>query len=47
MGRNNDRNAKAHNEKLHKAQQRAKEAKAERAAKLSAIIRKYNNSKPQ
>jgi len=47
MGRNNERNAKAHNEKLHKAQRRAKEAKAGRAAKLSAIIKKHNDSKPQ
>jgi hypothetical protein len=46
MGRNNERNIKKHNDKLHKAQDKAKKAAADRRQKLSAIIKKYNDSKP-
>lgn len=42
MGRNNERNIKKHNDKLHKAQQKAKDAEALRKEKLSAIIKKYH-----
>lgn len=44
MGRNNERNAKKHNDKLHKAEAKAKKAAATRREKLSAIIKKYNDS---
>ncbi|WP_202924460.1 hypothetical protein [Flavobacterium phycosphaerae] len=42
MGRNNPKNIKAHNDKLHKAQDKAKAQKAERAEKLKAIMKKFN-----
>jgi hypothetical protein len=45
MGRNNERNIKKHNDKLHKAQDKAKKAEILRKEKLSAITRKYNDSK--
>lgn len=49
MSRNNEKNIKKHNDKLHKAQDKAKQAKVDRAAQLKAIIKKYNedNSKEQ
>jgi len=48
MGRNNEKNIKKHNDKLHKAQDKAKKAKVERAAQLKAIIKKYNeNQSPE
>jgi hypothetical protein len=46
MGRNNDRNIKKHNDKLHKAQDKAKKAVAARREKLSAIVKKYNDTNP-
>jgi hypothetical protein len=45
MGRNNERNIKKHNDKLHKAQDKVKQAKIDRAAQLKAIIKKFNDSK--
>jgi hypothetical protein len=40
MSRNNEKNIKAHNDKLHKAQDKAKAKKVERAEKLKAILKK-------
>ena len=45
MGRNNAKNIKAHNDKLHKAQDKAKAKKAAREEKLKEITRKFNNDK--
>lgn len=42
MGRNNERNIKKHNDKLHKAQDKAKKAAMERKAKLKEIVKKFN-----
>lgn len=46
MSRNNEKNIKKHNDKLHKAQDKAKKAKVDRAAQLKAIIKKYNEENP-
>jgi hypothetical protein len=46
MGRNNERNIKKHNDKLHKAQDKAKRAEIARREKLNAIVKKYNETKP-
>lgn len=43
MGRNNERNIKKHNDKLHKARQKAKDAESLRKEKLAAIIKKYHH----
>lgn len=45
MGRNNDKNIKAHNDKLHKAQDKAKSKKQARAEQLKAILKKFNDTK--
>ena len=45
MGRNNDKNIKKHNDKLHKEQEKAKAKKVARAEKLKAIVRKFNEEK--
>jgi hypothetical protein len=45
MGRNNDKNIKAHNDKLHKAQEKAKSKKLARAEQLKAILKKFNDTK--
>jgi hypothetical protein len=45
MGRNNAKNIKAHNDKLHKAQDKAKTKKQERTELLKAIVKKFNDSK--
>ncbi len=45
MGRNNAKNIKAHNDKLHKAQDKAKNKKISRAEQLKAIVKKHNESK--
>ena len=45
MGRNNERNIKKHNDKLHKEQDKEKSKKVERAEKLKAIVKKFNNQK--
>ncbi|WP_309641706.1 hypothetical protein [Flavobacterium sp.] len=43
MGRNNERNIKKHNDKLHKAQDKVKQAEMLRKEKLKAILKKFNN----
>jgi hypothetical protein len=45
MGRNNEQNIKKHNDKLHKEQDKEKAKKMERAEKLKAIVKKYNQTK--
>lgn len=45
MGRNNERNIKIHNDKLHKAQDKVKQAAMDRKAKLKLIAKKFNTSK--
>ena len=45
MGRNNERNIKKHNDKLHKAQDKAKQAVIARKEKLKEIVRKINEDK--
>ncbi|MCG9793590.1 hypothetical protein [Flavobacterium algicola] len=45
MGRNNERNIKKHNDKLHKAQDKAKKAALDRKEQLKEITKKYNESK--
>ena len=45
MGRNNEKNIKKHNDKLHKEQDKAKAKKVARAEKLKTIVRKFNEKK--
>lgn len=45
MSRNTEKNIKKHNDKLHKAQDKVKQAKVDRAEKLKAIVRKFNENK--
>lgn len=45
MSRNNEGNIKKHNDKLHKAQDKAKKAAAERKDKLKQIVKKFNDDK--
>jgi hypothetical protein len=45
MGRNNDKNIKKHNDKLHKAQDKAKQAVLLRKEKLKLITKKFNEDK--
>ena len=45
MGRNNERNIKKHNDKLHKAQNKVKQAEIARNEKLKEIIKKFNENK--
>jgi hypothetical protein len=45
MGRNNERNIKKHNDKLHKAQDKVKQAEIARKEKLKQIIKKFNEDK--
>ena len=45
MGRNNERNIKKHNDKLHKAQNKVKQAEIARKEKLKEIIKKFNEDK--
>ena len=45
MGRNNPKNINAHNDKLHKAQDKEKAKKAARAEQLKAIVKKFNENK--
>ena len=42
MGRNNKTNIKAHNNKLHKEQDKAKAKKVAREKKLKEIVKKFN-----
>ncbi len=44
MGRNNDRNIKKHNDKLHKEQDKVKAAKVLRKQKLKLIVKKFNEN---
>ena len=43
MGRNNERNIKKHNDKLHKEQDKNKAKKVLRQEKLKAILKKSKN----
>jgi hypothetical protein len=45
MGRNNPKNIKIHNDKLHKEQAKKKEKEIVRKEKLKAITRKFNEDK--
>lgn len=45
MGRNNEKNIKAHNDKLHKAQDKAKAKKIAREKLRKAILKKFNQTK--
>ena len=45
MGRNNERNIKKHNDKLHKKQDKEKAKKLERIETLKLIAKKFNESK--
>ncbi|MCA1920121.1 MULTISPECIES: hypothetical protein [Flavobacterium] len=47
MGRNNERNIKKHNDKLHKAQNKVKQAEIARKEKLKEIIKKFNEDNKQ
>ena len=45
MGRNNERNIKKHNDKLHKAQDKVKQSEIARKEQLKQIMKKFNESK--
>ena len=45
MGRNNEKNIKAHNDKYHKTKDKEKAKKVAREEKLKAIIKKFNEDK--
>lgn len=45
MSRNNERNIKKHNDKLHKAQDKVKQAEILRKEKLKQITKKFNEDK--
>ena len=45
MGRNNEKNIKKHNDKLHKAQAKAKKAEMLRKEKLKEMVKKFNEDK--
>jgi hypothetical protein len=45
MSRNNEGNIKKHNDKLHKAQDKAKKAAMDRKEKLKQITKKFNEGK--
>ena len=47
MGRNNERNIKKHNDKLHKAQNKVKQAGIACKEKLKEIIKKFNEDNKQ
>lgn len=42
MGRNNEKNIKKHNDKLHKAQSKVKEAEMLLKEKRKQILKKFN-----
>nr|WP_314867008.1 hypothetical protein [uncultured Flavobacterium sp.] len=42
MGRNNERNIKKHNDKLHKEQDKVKKAAMARKEKLKQITKQFN-----
>jgi hypothetical protein len=45
MSRNNEKNIKKHNDKLHKAQDRVKNAEILRKEKLKQIVKKFHDTK--
>lgn len=45
MSRNNEKNIKKHNDKLHKAQAKAKQAELTRKEKLKKITKSFNENK--
>ena len=45
MGRNNEKNIRSNNDKLHKAQDKKKAKKVTRSEKLNAIVKKFNDDK--
>ncbi|MEN9655689.1 MAG: hypothetical protein RL311_609 [Bacteroidota bacterium] len=45
MGRNNERNIKKHNDKLHKEQDKVKKAAMVRKEKLKQIAKQFNANK--
>jgi hypothetical protein len=45
MSRNNEKNIKKHNDKLHKAQDRVKNAEILRKEKLKEITKKFHDAK--
>ena len=45
MSRNNERNIKKHNDKLHKAQDKVKQSVLLRKEKLKQITKKFNQDK--
>ena len=47
MSRNNERNIKKHNDKLHKAQGKEKAKKTAREEKLKAIAKKFKDSQSE
>jgi len=46
MSRNNEKNIKKHNDKLHKSQAKAKQAEVSRKEKLKQIAKQFN-AKPK
>ena len=44
MSRNNEKNIKKHNDKLHKAQDKVKQAEILRKEKLKQIVKKFNEA---
>jgi len=46
MSRNNAKNIKKHNDKLHKAQDKAKQSEILRKEKLATIIKNFNSKIP-
>lgn len=46
MSRNNEKNIKKHNDKLHKEQDKAKKAILLRKEKLKEIVKKFNENNP-
>lgn len=47
MSRKNAKNIKAYNDKLHKAQDKEKAKKVERAALLKSMVRKFNQNQDE
>ncbi len=47
MSRNNEKNIKKHNDKLHKSQAKAKQAEISRKEKLKEITKKFNDQKKE
>lgn len=44
MSRNNEKNIKKHNDKLHKAQDRVKQSAITRKEQLKQIVKKFNEA---